>query len=223
MLGRRSALALIVAAVAAPARALGEVRSEPLAEAFPLLGGYLALPQRQRTLFYLAYRAVRRGRLEVDVRAEIVTPGGLRREITFDRLGFVERPPTLAEIRNGGQAQFGIEPFRFQLEARAAIAPSSHLDPTSLARALAQLDGSVNQVVGGLGIFIPRLTAAFFPEGAAGRVRLADGSEAPLRLFKTPLDGSTPYFEPARYPEALEVVLEETPTRITLGTPRLLG
>ena len=222
---RRTMLALLGALSAAPpaAWAAGDSR-EPAGEAFPLLTGYLAMRASERNLFYPAYRAARHGRLEPGTRAQVVGgAGGVAFPISIDRLGFVARLPTLADLRSGAQIVFEGEAYRFQLEARAALAPSSHPDPAVLTRALAQLNGATGTLAGRFAFLIPRLTAAFFPEGGGGHVGFADGHTAPLPLFQTTFDGPTPYFEPRRFAGATTILLYQAPTRITLGIPRLIG
>jgi hypothetical protein len=215
---RRTMLALMAAAAVAPTSALAQQKRSASA-VFPLLGPYFRLPVLQRNLFHLAYRAVRRGRLAFDTHAQIVDGQGQRTPITLDRLGFVAETPSPGEINSDAQVEFQGDPMRFQIEVRATLPPIDRVDPATLARAIDELNSAINKVLGGLNFFVPTMTAAFFPESGGGRVVFADGRSALLPVFPTPLDGPTPYFEPARFPRAAAVVLDRAPTRITLGVP----
>lgn len=217
---RRTLLALAGALAAAPASAFADERRESLGEAFPLLSGYLSVHPSSRSLFYPAYRATRHGRLAPQTRARVEggPSGGFPIEI--DHLGFVTRLPTLADFHGGAYVVFEGEAFRFQLEARATEAPSSRADPALLAHALSQLNASLGSIAGHFAFLIPRLTAAFFPDARAGRATFADGRTQTLPVFHAPIDGPTPYFQPAHMEGANAILLDQRPTRITLGIPR---
>jgi len=205
-----------------PAAASAQPQRASVSAVFPLLGAYLTLPSALRSLFYFAYRPVRRGRTDFNVRARLAA-GGTTAPLALDRLGFVARLPTLAEIHAGAQVEFDGDPLRFQIEARAAQAPLARLEAAPIAAALAQINDDAYRLLGHFNIFVPKMTSAFFPESLGGRALFPDGRSESLPLFRTGLDGPTPYFEQAMFEGASHLALDQAPTRITLGIPRSLN
>ena len=214
---RRDLLVLAAAALAAPATALADDQKMALSKAFPMLEQYLGVPPGERSRFYLAYRATRDKRPISDARAAIVRPGGGALPLAFDRAGFVTRLPSLAELKGGGDFVIAGQPFKLQLEARCAIAPSNRIDAGELAAALAQANAAIAKAAGPAAMLIPKMTATYFPDGAGGRAVLADGKESPLPVFNAPNFGPIAYFEPAKTAGARAVVFAKAPSRILLG------
>jgi hypothetical protein len=214
---RRQLLALIAATAAAPTAALADDQRIALAKAFPMLEQYLGVPPAERSRFYLAYRAMRDKHPTADARAAIVAPGGGAVPLAFDRAGVVTRLPTLAELKGPAQLVMQGQPFKFGLELRCAIAPSTRIDAAELAAALAQVNAAVTKVAGALAVMIPKLTTAFFPDSGGGRALFADGRQTPLPVFTAPIVGPVPFFEPARAAGAKAVLLARAPSRVLLG------
>lgn len=218
---RRHLLALIAASaatpVAVPGAALADDQREALSKAFPMLEAYLGVPAPERSRFYLAYRAVRDKRPTSDAHAAIVSPGGAAAPLAFDRLGFVTRLPSLAELKGGGQFVIAGQPFKLQPEARCAISPSTRIDAAELTASLAQANAAIAKAAGPLAVVIPKMTAAFFPDAAGARALLADGRETPLPVFNAPAFGPVAFFEPAKVAGARAVVFAKPPSRILLG------
>jgi hypothetical protein len=214
---RRDLLVLAAAALAAPATALADDQKMALSKAFPMLEQYLGVPPGERSRFYLAYRATRDKRPISDARAAIVRPGGGAVPLAFDRAGFVTRLPSLAELKGGGDFVIAGQPFKLQLEARCAIAPSNRIDAGELAAALAQANAAIAKAAGPAAMLIPKMTATYFPDGAGGRAVLADGKESPLPVINVPNLGPIAFFEPAKTAGARAVVFAKAPSRILLG------
>ena len=213
---RRDLLAFIAAAVAAPLPALADDQRVALAKAFPMLEQYLGVPAAERSRFYLSYRAVRDKRPTSDAHGAIVA-GGAAVPLAFDHAGFVTHLPSLAELKSNADLVMTGAPFKLQLEARCAIAPSTHIDPNELAAALAQANAAVAKIAGPMAAIIPKLTAAFFPDAGGGHALFADGHQAPLAVFNAPALGPVPFFEPGKAAGAKAVLLTKAPSRILLG------
>jgi hypothetical protein len=214
---RRDLLALLTAAAAAPGAALADVKTIPIDKAFPFLVGYLALPPAQRSLFYLAYRAMRDKHPTADAHATIIAPNGARTPVAFDRLGNVLRLPSLPVLKSGATVQIDGAPFQMGLELRCAAAPSTHIDVGELVASLTQVNAAVARVAGALSFAVPKLTAAYFPDGAAGQAVMSDGRTAPLPVVAVPVIGPVPYLEPASLAGVRSVVFAKAPSRILLG------
>jgi prepilin-type processing-associated H-X9-DG protein len=214
---RRDLLVLAAAALAAPVSALADDQKMPLSKAFPMLEQYLGVPPGERSRFYLVYRATRDKRPTSDARAAIVGAGGAAVPLGLDRAGVVTRLPTMAELK--GPAQFIVEgaPFKLGVELRGAIAPSTHVDAAEITAALAQVNAAVAKIAGALAMMVPKMTTAFFPGSGGGHALFADGHQAPLPVYASPLIGSTPFFEPAKTAGAKAVLLARAPSRILLG------
>jgi hypothetical protein len=103
------------------------------------------------------------------------------------------------------------------IELRAAMAPQAQIDPGQIAAALAQVNADIAKLAGAFSFAVPKMTAAFFPDGGGGRAVLADGEATPLPIFASPLVGPVAYFEPGVAANARMVVLARTPSRIVLG------
>lgn len=214
---RRDLLVFTAAALAAPASALADDQKMALAKAFPMLEQYLSVPPAERSRFYLVYRATRDKRPTSDAKAAIVGPSGPAVPLAFDRAGVVTRLPTLAELKGPAQLVMLGQPFKFGLELRCAMAPSTRLDPTELSAALAQVNAAVTKIAGALAVMVPKMTVAFFPDSGGGHALFADGRQTPLPVFAAPIVGPVPFFEPAKAAGARSVVLAKAPSRILLG------
>jgi hypothetical protein len=214
---RRDLLGLAAAALAAPAPARADDQKMPISKAFPMLEQYLGVPAGERSRFYLVYRATRDKRPTGDARAAIVGAGGAAVSLGFDRAGVVTHLPTLAELK--GPAQFVVEgaPFKLGVELRCAVAPSTHIDASELAAALAQVNAAVAKITGALAMMVPKVTTAFFPDSGGGHALFADGHQAPLPMYASPLIGPAPFFEPAKTAGAKSILLARAPSRILLG------
>jgi hypothetical protein len=210
-------LALLVAAAAEPSAAFADVKTIPIAKAFPFLAGYLALAPALRSRFYLAYKAMRDKRPTADAHATIIASNGARTPVAFDRLGNVVHLPSLADLKSGANVELEGTPFQIGLELRCAAAPSTHIDVGELAASLAQVNFAVAKFAGALSFAVPKLTAAYFPDAAAGQAVMADGRMAPLPVVAVPTIGPVPYFEPASLAGARSVVFAKAPSRILLG------
>jgi hypothetical protein len=213
---RRSLLAGLVGALAAPGLAFAESRRLPLGKAFQFLEAYLKLPFQDRSLFYLAYRAVRGKRPAPDARAAIVGPDGSTIPLKVAHDGVVTNPPSLDEIQKGAVLAVEGQPFGMAIELRSAIQPAPRVDVRELARSLKQLNATVAKHAGPFAFVVPKFTAVYFPDAANGRVVLADGSTEPLPTFEMPDFGEVPYFEPDRA-DAKAVVFAKPPSRVILG------
>ena len=214
---RRQMLAVLAAAAAAPGIALADVTTVPIDKAFPFLSGYLALAPTLRNRFYLAYRAFRDKRPTADAHATIIASNGARTPVAFDRIGMVVRLPSLAELRSGANVEIDGAPFQLGPELRCAAAPSTRIDVGDLVASLAQVNAAVVRFAGALSFAVPKLTAAYFPDGAAGQVVMADGRAAPLPVIAVPSIGPVPYIEPASLAGAKAVVFVKAPSRMILG------
>jgi hypothetical protein len=210
-------LAMMTAAFAAPGLAWADPTTVPIQKAFPFLTGYLALAPAQRSLFYLAYRAVRDKRPTADAHATIIGPNGAHTPVAFDRAGNVTRLPSLAELKSGATVQIDGAPFQLALELRPATPPSIRIDVAALAQSLAQVNAAAAKVAGALSFVVPKLTAAYFPDSAGGQAMMADGRLSPLPVVPAPVIGPVPYFEPASLAGARAVVFARPPSRILLG------
>jgi hypothetical protein len=214
---RRDLLALMAAAAAAPLPALADDQRVALAKAFPMLEQYLGVPPAERSRFYLSYRAVRDKRPTADAHGAIVAAGGAAVPLAFDHAGFVTRLPSMAELKSNAELVTSGAPFKLQLEARCAIAPSTHVDAGELAAALTQANAAVAKIAGPMAALIPKLTAAFFPDAGGGHALFADGRQTPLPVFNAPVLGPVPFFEPGKAAGAKTVLLVKAPSRILLG------
>jgi hypothetical protein len=215
---RRHLLALLAVAAAAP----GEVMAAgaptfPIDKAFPFLLAYFNLPAANRNRFYLAYRAVRDKHPISDARATIVTPGGARTPVTFDRVGEVTRLPSLAELKSGAVVQVDSAPFQLGLELRAAMVCATRLDVAQLSLALAQVNDDAVRAAGPLSLVIPKFTAAYFPDAGSAQAVMGDGRVTALPVVSVPNLGPVPYIEPSTIAGARTVQLARAPSRILLG------
>jgi prepilin-type processing-associated H-X9-DG protein len=208
---------LAAAALAAPRAALADDQKMALSKAFPMLEQYLGVPPGERSRFYLVYRATRNKRPTSDARAAIVGAGGAAVPLGFDHAGIVTHLPTLAELK--GPAQFVVEgaPFKLGVELRCAVAPSTHVAAGELAAALAQVNAAVAKLAGALAMMVPKVTTAFFPDSGGGHALFADGHQAALPVYASPIIGSVAFFEPAKAAGAKAVVFAKAPSRILLG------
>ncbi|HVM98644.1 MAG TPA: hypothetical protein VMT68_00400 [Caulobacteraceae bacterium] len=213
---RRSMLALMAAAAAAPRTALAaDVVS--LDKLFPFLTAYLKLPFSDRSHFYLAYRAYRDKHPVADVKASILAPGGAHIPIGFDRQGIVTRLPDLALLTSGAQVAIESAPFQLGPELRCAIAPSNRIDVGELNMALVQVNKDVVKFAGALSFVVPKFTTAYFPDAGGAQAALADGRTAPLPTYTFPQLGPVAYIEPAAMATARSVMFARPPSRILLG------
>ena len=134
---RRNLLALMAAFAASPRPALADgPKIVPIDKAFPYLATYLGMPVGQRTLFYLAYRAIRDKHPAPDARATIVAPNGARTPVIFDRVGAVARLPSLAELKSAANVEIDSAPFQLGIELRCATPPSTRIDVGQLSASL---------------------------------------------------------------------------------------
>ena len=215
---RRELVAFIAAAAAAPTAVLADDQRLALSKAFPMLEQYLDVPASERSRFYLAYRATRDKHPVADARAAIVGPGGAAIPLAFDHAGFLTtRLPSLAELKGASQFVMAGQTFKLLPEARCAIAPSTRIDATELAAALAQANAAIAKIAGPAAMLIPKMAAAFFPDAAGGRAQLANGKESPLPVFNAPNFGPVAFFEPAKTAGARAVVFAKAPSRVLLG------
>jgi hypothetical protein len=214
---RRQLLAIIVAAAATPRVAFADVKTVPIDKAFPFLASYLALAPALRNRFYLAYRAFRDKHPTADAHATIIASNGARTPIAFDRLGMVVRLPSLAELKSGANVEIDGVPFQLGPELRCTSTPSTRIDVAEIAASLDQVNAAVVRFTGALSFAVPKLTAAYFPDGAAGQVVMANGRTAPLPVVAVPNVGPVPYIEPASLAGAKAVVFGKAPSRIILG------
>jgi hypothetical protein len=213
---RRSLLAAILSAAAAPGLALAEPKRMPLGKAFQFLEAYLKLPFKDRSLFYLAYRAVRGRRTAPDARADIVGPDGSTIPLKVSRDGVVTNPPSLDELQKGSVLNVEGQPFGMAIELRAAVQPAPRVDAKELAQSLKQLNDTAAKHAGPLAFMVPKFSIAYFPDAADARVVLADGTTQPLPTFETPDFGEVPYFEPGKS-DAKAVVFARPPSRVILA------
>jgi hypothetical protein len=137
--------------------------------------------------------------------------------VAFDRAGIVMRLPSLAELKSGAHVEIEGAPFQLGLELRPMTPPSTRVDVGALAASLAQVNAAASKVAGALSFMVPKLTAAYFPDGVGGQAQLADGRLSPLAVVPAPVVGPVPYFEPSTVPGARAVVFARAPSRILLG------
>jgi hypothetical protein len=215
-LRRRDFLAAAAAVAAAPLPALAEVKTYPLAKAFPYLAGYLSLPASERNRFLLVYRAYRNRRPVSDVRATIVGAGGARAPLALDGHGIVERLPTLAELKSDAKIEVEDPQAVLGPELRAAVPLTTRIDVGELAAALAQANAAIAKLAGALSFAAPKLGVAYFPDAGEGRAMTGDGLARPLPVFAAPI-GEVPYFELASLAGARLVLLDKAPSRVLLG------
>jgi hypothetical protein len=215
---RRHLLAFLAAFAASPRVALADgPKTVPIDKAFPYLATYLGMPVGQRSLFYLAYRAVRDKHPAPDARATIVAPNGARTPVVFDRVGAVARLPSLAELKSAANVEIDSAPFQLGIELRCAMPPSTRIDVGAISASLNQVNSAVSRFAGALALIVPKLTAAYFPDAAGAQVVMADGHAVPLPVFSSPAIGVVPYIEPGALAGARMVVLARAPSRIVLG------
>jgi hypothetical protein len=215
---RRDLLALLAAAVTAPGAAFA-AGGEAVAidRMFPFLSLFLAAPRAERSRFYLAYRAVRDKRPVPEPRASLIAADGARTAMVFDRTGAVVRLPSLAELKSGAVVAFDGAPFQLEMELRCAMASATRLDVAELGLSLAQVNRAVARLAGPLSFFAPKINAAYFPDGGAAMVIMADGRQLALPVYLAPAVGAVPYIEPASLEGAVTVVLAKPPSRIVLA------
>ena len=194
-----------------------DVKTVPIDKAFPYLATYLGMPVGQRSLFYLAYRAVRDKHPAPDARATIVAPNGARTPVVFDRVGAVARLPSLAELKSAANVEMDSAPFQLGVELRGAPPPSTRIDVAELVASLAQVNLAVGKVAGAFSLIIPKLTTAYFPDAAGAQALLADGRSIALPIYSAPIIGQVPYIEPGTLAGAKTVMLARAPSRIVLG------
>lgn len=215
---RRNLLTLLAVFAASPRLAFADApKIVPIDKAFPYLSAYLGLPVGQRSLFYLAYRAVRDKHPAPDARATFVAANGARTPVLFDRVGTVARLPSLAELKSAANVEIDSAPFQLGIELRSATPPSTRIDVGQLNASLTQVNNAVAHFAGALSLIVPKLTAAYFPDAAGAQVVMADGRAVPLPVFAAPVLGAVPYIEPSLLAGARTVVLARAPSRIVLG------
>ena len=214
---RRQMLALLAAVAAAPAVAIADVQKIPIDKAFPFLTGYLGLAPALRSRFYLAYRAMRDKHPTADAHATIIAANGARTPVVFDRVGAVARLPSLAELKSAANVEIDGAPFQLGIELRCASAPSTHIDVGELVASLTQVNIAIGKLAGAFSFAAPKITAAYFPDGASGQAVMANGRTTPLPVIAFPTIGTVPYLEPASLAGAKAVLFAKAPSRIVLG------
>jgi len=214
---RRDILALLAAALAAPASAVAAAPLVPIDKAFPYLAAYLRVPAAERSRFYLVYRAYRDKRPVSDAKATIVAANGARTPVAFDHQGIVTALPNLAFMQTSASLEIDSAPFQLGPEMRCAMAPSTRVDVADLALALTQVNKAVAKLVGALSLVAPKFTTAYFPDAGAAQAVMADGRSVPLPVFTFPAIGPVSYIEPASLVGAKAVSFAHPPSRILLG------
>jgi hypothetical protein len=214
-----TALAGLAGLALAPATGRAAARRIPLADVFPMLDQYLALPPAARDRFSIAYLAFRDKKPAPDARAAVIGADAARRPLVADAAGALGPLPTLAELKGKTWFEFDGAPFQFSLELRAALAPSSRIAVADLTAALTQVNAAIARFADGE--TVARLTAIYFPDAGDGAAALASGATQPLQVFTFQTLGRTAYFEPGKAPTATAVTLARAPSRIILaGRPK---
>ena len=214
-----SALAAIMstALIASPVIAKAQTKNFTASadQAFPLLKGFLSLPQSERSAIGVTFYLKLKHGAYKDVSISLADDDKPVQKLTISNDGHITPLPSLTQLKSGAQVTVsgpdGIGPA-LRLRVVSAQNNTAEFDAAALATAQDQTMKAEKKLAGAMGMFvkIPVLDRAYFSGATSGVVVMKDGSQKPLPTIHEKyafIPSGTPYFVPSDYPQGVKVKL----------------
>ncbi|NBB16086.1 hypothetical protein GVN21_12025 [Caulobacter sp. SLTY] len=209
----------VVPLLAQPAAAA--TRETDVSKVFVFLDNFLRMTPAERARLKVSFYLTQNGKPPKGVKAWIIDKDGTRTDVPIAADGRFEREPTLRQLVEKSKMVFE-GPDRNGYSVRIGLVwgskPAIEMDARKVADYLEDANAIVKKAAGKFGMVAPKMVQVAFPGGGTGTAVLANGSTAPLPLFK-----GMPAYNPGALPAAAKLRFAKLPWRMEFAGPKHSG